>query len=96
MNFEELKRAINIRETIKLWAILHGKYDEYVRAYSSEDNNLRRYWETMIEPEVQRECGTFWGENPRIPLHPIGYALMERNGLLHQGSETQTQGETRE
>lgn len=74
--------TINKRETVKLWAILHGKYDEYVRAYSTEDNNLRRYWETMIEPEVQRQCGKDWGENPRLPLHPIGYALMERNGLL--------------
>jgi len=75
-------KLINKRETVKLWAILHGKYDEYVRAYSSEENNLRRYWETMIEPEVQRQCGKDWGENPRLPLHPIGYALMERNGLL--------------
>lgn len=75
-------KQVNKRETIKLWAILHGKYDEFVHAYSTEDNNLRRYWESMIEPEVQRQCGEYWGENPRLPLHPIGYALMERNGLL--------------
>lgn len=41
----------------------------------------------MIEPEVQRQCGKDWGENPRLPLHPIGYALMERNGLLEKPKE---------
>lgn len=75
-------KQINKRETVKLWAILHGKYDDYVRAYSNEDNNLRRYWETMIEPEVMRYCGEQWGENPRLTSHPIGGALMTRNGYI--------------
>ena len=79
---ESLQKAINRRESVKLWAVLNGKYDDYVRAYSTEDNNLRRYWETMIEPEVQRQCGKDWGENPRLTSDPIGGALMAKNGLI--------------
>ena len=76
------KEAINRRESVKLWAILNGKYDEYVRVYASKNSPLLNYWENVIEPEVQRFCGSAWGENPRLPIHPIGRALMTRNGYI--------------
>ena len=79
---ESLQKAINRRESVKLWAVLNGKYDDYVRAYASEKSPLRNYWENVIEPEVQRFCGSSWGENPRLPIHPIGRALMTRNGYI--------------
>ena len=75
-------KEINKRETIKLWSILYDKYSDFVNAYASEDSPLRRYWQNMIEPEVMRLCGDAWGENPRLPTHPVGHALMKKNGLL--------------
>ena len=82
MNFEELKRAINIRETIKLYAILLDKYSDYVQAYSAPGSQLHRYWKDVMEPQAMAYSGDSWGRNPRLPTHPVGYALMERNGLL--------------
>ena len=79
---ESLQKAINRRESVKLWAVLNGKYDDYVRAYASEKSSLRNYWENVIEPEVMRFCGSSWGENPRLTSHPIGGALMAKNGLI--------------
>ena len=82
MSFDELKKAINRRESVKLWAVIFGKYDEYVRVYATKNSPLKNYWANVIEPEVQRYCGEHWGENPRSPLHPIGHELLKRNGLL--------------
>ena len=79
---ESLQKAINRRESVKLWAVLNGKYDDYVRAYASENSPQRNYWENVIEPEVMRFCGEQWGENPRLTSHPIGGALMAKNGLI--------------
>ena len=79
---ESLQKAINRRESVKLWAILNGKYDDYVRAYASEKSPLRNYWENVIEPEVMRYCGEQCGENPRLTIHPIGRALMTRKGYI--------------
>ena len=82
MNTEGLMIGINKRETVKLYAILLGKYDDYVRAYSSKEGDLRRYWENVIEPEAARFCGNAWGQNPRITTHPVGKALMQKNGYI--------------
>ena len=79
---ESLQKAINRRESVKLWAVLNGKYDDYVRAYSSKESDLRRYWENVIEPEAARFCGNAWGQNPRITTHPVGKALMQKNGYI--------------
>ena len=79
---ESLQKAINRRESVKLWAVLNGKYDDYVRAYSSKEGDLRRYWENVIEPEAARFCGNAWGQNPRITTHPVGKALMQKNGYI--------------
>ena len=79
---ESLQKAINRRESVKLWAVLNGKYDDYVRAYASKNSPLRNYWENVIELEVMRYCGSSWGENPRLTSHPIGGALMAKNGLI--------------
>lgn len=82
MNFEELKRAINIRETIKIYAILIGKYSDYVQAYSTPGSQLHRYWKDVMEPQAMAYSGDSWGRNPRLPTHPVGAALMRKNGLL--------------
>ena len=79
---ESLQKAINRRESVKLWAVLNCKYDDYVRAYASEKSSLRNYWENVIEPEVMRFCGSSWGENPRLTTHPVGKALMQKNGYI--------------
>lgn len=79
---ERLEKAVNRQESVKLWAELHGRYSDYVHAYSSKDSKLRRYWENVIVPEVIRFCGQHWGENPQSTLHPIGYQLLKRNGLI--------------
>jgi hypothetical protein len=73
-------KAINRRESVKLWAILNGKYDEYVRVYASKNSPLRNYWENVIEPEVQHFCGDAWGYNPRLTTHPIGKAIYTKYG----------------
>jgi hypothetical protein len=35
-----------------------------------------------MEPQAMAYSGDSWGKNPRLPTHPVGAALMERNGLL--------------
>lgn len=82
MNIEELKRAINIRETIKLYAILLGKYSDYVQAYSAPGSQLHRYWKDVMEPQAMAYSGDSWGKNPRLPTHPVGAALMRKNGII--------------
>ena len=82
MRSDDLVKAVNRRESVKLWAELHGRYSDYVRAYSSKGSPLHAYWESSVEPEVQNFCGKHWGENPRSTLHPIGAALLKRNGLI--------------
>lgn len=82
MNIEELKRAINIRETIKLYAILLDKYSDYVQAYGTPGSPLHRYWKDVMEPQAMAYSGDSWGMNPRLPTHPVGAALMRKNGLL--------------
>lgn len=81
-SFKSMMKAINRRETVKMWAILNGKYSDFVQAYSSKDSQLRRYWENVIEPEAMRFSGAMWGENPRSPLHPVGAALYKLNGII--------------
>lgn len=82
MNIEELKRAINIRETIKLYAILLDKYSDYVQAYGTPGSSLHRYWKDVMEPQAMAYSGDSWGKNPRLPTHPVGAELMRKNGLL--------------
>ena len=83
MNYENLIVKINCRESVKLWAILAGKYDDYVKAYcDAAIPSLKQYWKNVIEPEVQHFCGAAWGTNPRLTTHPIGKALMSKNGYI--------------
>jgi hypothetical protein len=36
----------------------------------------------QMEPQAMEYSGDSWGKNPRLPTHPVGAALMRKNGLL--------------
>lgn len=78
----DIENAVNRRETVKLYAILLDKYSDYVQAYSAPGSQLHRYWQDVMEPQARDYSGDSWGRNPRLPTHPVGAALMRKNGLL--------------
>lgn len=78
----DIENAINRRETVKLYAILIDKYSDYVQAYGTPGSPLHRYWMDVMEPQAMAYSGDAWGSNPRLPTHPVGAALMRKNGLL--------------
>jgi len=91
MNQESLMKAVNVRETVKMYAIYLGIYDEFVRAYVMTGEGMCRHYcnpglhesfERKVMPELQELCGGQWGENPRSPLHPVGKLLLRKNKLL--------------
>jgi hypothetical protein len=83
MNFDELKRAINVRETIKLYFIAIDRYNDFVRAYAMEfEGNSRCSWHwrnqqlhdstaAQHEPTIMKMCGNWFGYNPFNPAHPM-------------------------
>ena len=80
--YADIESAINRRETVKLYAVLIGKYSDYVQAYGTPGSPLHRYWKDVMEPQAMAYSGDSWGRNPRLPTHPVGAALMRKNGLL--------------
>jgi len=90
-DIKALERAINITETIKLYSILTGRYHDFVTAYLMAGKGRDRHYvnpkfhdffEGQVLPDLQRMCGSMWGDNPRLPTHPVGIALMRKNGLI--------------
>lgn len=77
MNFEELKRAINIRETIKLYFIALGRYSDFIRSYAMNEDgswvnpSLHDSTAAQHEPLIVQNCGSWWGTNPNHPAHPM-------------------------
>lgn len=81
MNFDDLKRAINIRETIKLYFSAIGKYREFIRAYAQDRDKIGAFkWRneklhdevaSTHEPLIRHVCGDWWGYNPNNPAHPM-------------------------
>lgn len=83
MNSDELKRAINVRETIKLYFIAIGRYNDFVQAYAMElEGNGRCSWHwrnqqlhdstaAQHEPTIMKMCGNWFGFNPNNPAHPM-------------------------
>jgi hypothetical protein len=77
MNFEELKRAINIRETIKLYFVTIGRYSDFIRSYARNKDGswvnpqLHDSTAAQHEPLIVRCCGNWWGYNPNNPAHPM-------------------------
>ena len=78
----DIEKAVNRRETVKLYAVLIDKYSDYVQAYSAPGSQLHRYWQDVMEPQAMAYSGDSWGKNPRLPTHPVGAALMRKNGLI--------------
>lgn len=78
----DIEKTINRQETVKLYAILLGKYSDYVQAYGAPGSQLHRYWKDVMEPQAIAYSGDSWGRNPRLPTHPVGAALMRKNRLL--------------
>ena len=66
MNFEELKRAINIRETIKLYFVEIGRYTDFIRSYARNKDgswvnpSLHDYTASQHEPLIVQFCGDWW------------------------------------
>lgn len=77
MNFEELKRAINIRETIKLYFVAIGRYSDFIRSYARNRDGswvspqLHYSTAAQHEPLIVQNCGSWWGYNPNNPAHPM-------------------------
>ena len=77
MNFEELKRAINIRETIKLYFVAIGRYKDFIRSYARNRDGswvnprLHESTASQHEPLIVQCCGSWWGYNPNNPAHPM-------------------------
>ena len=76
MNFEELKRAINIRETIKLYFVAIGRYKDFIRSYARNKDgswvNPSLHDSTAAQHEpiiVQSYRGSLRDEvKPKFPL----------------------------
>lgn len=77
MKFEELKRAINIRETIKLYFVTIGRYSDFIRSYARNKDgswvnpSLHDSTAAQHEPLIVQCCGNWWGYNPNNPAHPM-------------------------
>lgn len=78
-----LVRAINIRETVKLYFTAIGRYNDFIRAYAMEFDGCGRgswHWRNQQlhdstaahhEPIIQQICGAWLGYNPNNPAHPM-------------------------
>ncbi|SHL05475.1 hypothetical protein [Fibrobacter sp. UWH4] len=82
IDVEELKRTINIRETVKLYFITIGRYHDFLQSYAMEIDKERRNWSwrndslhastaAQHEPIIERICGQWFGFNPNNPMHPM-------------------------
>ena len=77
MNIDELKRTINIRETIKLYLIAIGRYSDFIRSYARNRDGswvnpmLHNSTSSQHEHIVMQICGKWWGINPNNPEHPM-------------------------
>lgn len=78
---EELKKAVNVRESMRILAIKTGKYALMCRAYSSRKVDEKRYelvnpklkydFDSEMMPLLQAICNGRLGENPHDPAHPV-------------------------
>lgn len=58
MTGEELLRAVNVRETVKMYAIYLGIYDEFVRAYVMTGEGMcRHYCNPGLHESFERKSG---------------------------------------
>lgn len=91
MSADSIMAAVNVQETVKMYAIYLGIYDEFVRAYvMTGEGKCRHYcnpglhdgFERKVMPALQELCGNRLGENPHSQLHPVGMLLLRKNRLL--------------
>ncbi len=79
---EELTKAVNIRDTMRMFSIVAGCEMEFLKAHlwkegegwtypNLHDDFLRRY-----EQEAMKICGAWWGYNPANPAHPMNKFFM--------------------
>ncbi|MCQ2096795.1 MAG: hypothetical protein MJY87_02490 [Fibrobacter sp.] len=79
-----LLERINRMEAIKLYCVVHGRYSEYLRAYSRTQDGrgwasplFHDYFSSQIEFAVQSLCGIWLGRNVNDPQHPVRKLLNE-------------------
>ena len=78
---EELKRAVNVREAMRVLAIKTGKYALFCRAYSMRkagdgkyepaNPGLKNSFDSDMMPLLQAICKGRLGDNPHDPAHPV-------------------------
>lgn len=78
---DELKKAVNVREAMRILAIKTGKYAAMCRAYSRMKVDEKRYelvnpklkhdFDSEMMPLLQAICKGRLGDNPHDPAHPV-------------------------
>lgn len=75
---EQIMRAVNIRNTIRMYADALDVYSDFCRAYVTAEKgkgfkypNLHNNFAANYEVEAMRISGSRWGENPNDPSHPM-------------------------
>ena len=78
---EELKKAVNVRESMRILAIKTGKYAKMCRAYSMRKTDkdtyeianpgLKNAFDSEMMPLLQAICKGRLGDNPHDPAHPV-------------------------
>lgn len=86
MDFKQRMEAVNLKNTIKMYAVATGRYPQFITAYAmyeprkDEKRKLvnpkfHDYFEAQAIYELQTLCGDKLGSNPNDPGHPVRMLL---------------------